>query len=189
MDPQEQEWIARAQQGDLPAFEQLVLRHDHYVLRLIERMVAHAAVDDLYQETFIRAFTSLASFRGESSFRTWLTRIAIRECLNHRRRQRRWRWLPLPEQATLAGLVSREAAPDGQALRQELWDHLAAALETLPDSQRTAFVLKYMQGCKISEIALLLGKAEGTIKSDLFRAMQRIKPQMRHIYDDSEAGR
>ena len=93
MDPQEQEWITRAQQGDLPAFEQLVLRHELYVLRFIEQMVEYAAVDDLYQETFIRAFTSLASFRGESSFRTWLTRIAIHECQNHRRRQRRWRWL------------------------------------------------------------------------------------------------
>jgi RNA polymerase sigma-70 factor, ECF subfamily len=187
VEPVERDWIARAQHGDLPAFEQLVIRHDGYLMRIIQNMVHPAAAEDIYQETFIKAFTSLASFREESEFRTWLTRIAINQCLNYRRGQRWKRWITLQadmdeEELAMAEMKHPEMAPDQQAVRQEMWDHLSTALDALPDTQRAAFILKYVQGCTIREVAAIMGKAEGTIKSDLFRAMQKIKLQMQQIY-------
>ena len=187
MDPREKEWLRRARTGDLPAFGELVNRHDDYIMRLIRSLAPREEAEDLWQETFIKAFAGLAAFREESSFRTWLTRIAIRQCLDHRR-QGRWRRLvPLPSTAfgeaeSAPEPPSPDALPDQQALRQEMWHHLHRALAALPDGQRSAFVLKYVQGCTIHEVAEILGKAEGTIKSDLFRAMQRIRQRMQRIY-------
>lgn len=187
MDPLESEWIIRARSGDLPAFGELVNRHDGYVMRLIRSMAPQEEAEDLWQETFIKAFAGLTAFREESSFRTWLTRIAIRQCLDHRRQERWKRLVPLRaapsgEAESLLELPSPDPLPDQRAVRQEMWHHLQRALDNLPGGQRAAFVLKYVQGCTIHEVAEILGKAEGTIKSDLFRAMQRIRAQMQQLY-------
>ena len=187
MEPLEREWIRRAQQGDLKAFEELVIRHDGYIMRVIQNMVPAEDAEDLYQETFIKAFNGLNSFRKESEFRTWLTRIAINQCLNHRRAQRWKRWVPLQpgvldEEDPKYELSSGEIPPDQRAIEKEMWDHLRVVMQELPGSQRAAFVLKYMQDCTIREAARILGKAEGTVKSDLFRAMQKIKLRMQQIY-------
>ncbi|HNW58424.1 MAG TPA: RNA polymerase sigma factor [bacterium] len=187
MEPRERESIIRARQGDLAAFAELVRLHDGYIMRMIRSMSPAEDAEDLWQETFIRAFTGLASFRAESGFRTWLTRIAIRQCLSHRRKGRWQRWIALPAASADAADAPREPAsvdplPDEQVLHHEMQAHLQRALAALPGSQRAAFVLKYVQGCSIREIAAILGKAEGTIKSDLFRAMQKVKARMQQIY-------
>ncbi|HOT98374.1 MAG TPA: RNA polymerase sigma factor [bacterium] len=187
MEPRERDWIIRAQSGDLPAFGELVNRHDAYIMRLIRSLAPREDAEDLWQETFIKAYAGLAGFREESSFRTWLTRIAVRQCFSLRRKGRWKRRVsfhtdPPGEAESAPELSSPDPLPDQQALRQEMWDHLQRALEALPGGQRAAFVLKYVQGCSIHEVAVILGKAEGTIKSDLFRAMHHIRRRMQRIY-------
>jgi RNA polymerase sigma-70 factor (ECF subfamily) len=186
MEPLEREWINRARQGDLSAFGELVARHDGYITRVIRNMVPPAEVEDIYQETFVKAFTGLAAFRAESGFRTWLTRIAINQCLNLRRRHS-WKGrfsLPaeLETDRLLHEISSSDSPPDQQAVQREMLGHLQVAMNELPDSQRVVFIFKYVQGCSIKEIAAILGKAEGTVKSDLFRAMQKVRRHMHQFY-------
>ncbi len=184
MDPQERNWILRAQQGDLLAFEQLVIQHESFVMKVIASMVwSREDVEDVYQETFIRAFSHLKAFRFESAFRTWLIRIAVHQCLN-KRRQRRWRnrftlRLAEPDQAEMGYMPpSSDPTPEQLTLNAEVWQHLQRTLAKLPEKQRTAFILKYMDGCSLKEIAEILGSTVGTIKTDIFRAMQKVRQSM-----------
>ncbi len=179
MDAKEFELIVCAREGDTQAFDALVRRYDAEILGLIIRMIGDGPdAEDVCQETFIRAYSRLHRFRLESSFRTWVTRIAINQCLNNRRRRSfkilfdRLSGSNMPDDAIPPSSVDR---PDQQSLDNELQHHLETALSTLSDRQRIVFVLKQDQGYKIREIADLLHCAEGTVKNTLYRAIQKLQ--------------
>ncbi|HPI72912.1 MAG TPA: RNA polymerase sigma factor [bacterium] len=168
MDENEIQLIKRAQQGDRAAFSRLVLLHDRRILQ-----TAHAILNDLpdsedvYQETFMRAFRHLASFRFECQFSTWLTRIAVNLARNRLRSRRVRPTVRFEEQTSLAHPAEQDFELHRRLL-QEAIDQLSVRL-------RTVVTLKYFQGYKIREIAEIMHCGDGAIKKDLFRALEKLR--------------
>lgn len=191
MDRLEAELIKKAQHGDARAFDRLVRLHDRRILQMICSIVGnlHDAYD-VHQETFIRAFRKLDTFRFESELSTWLGRIAINLSINWRRRQKRRSWFSFDgDQETMLAdedrvyLTSSNDAESALA-NEELRLALEKGLNTLPDQQRSAFILKHIHGYKIREISEMLDSAEGTIKNHLFRATRKLQKSMKQHYSE-----
>jgi RNA polymerase sigma-70 factor (ECF subfamily) len=190
MDQEEIGLIQRAQAGERRAFEELVRLHDRRILQVAYGILGNRDdAYDAYQNTFIRAFTHLKAFRFESAFSTWLTRIAINQSLNLRKKQRWRHWLSLdgPQPVPLP-----EAGPSDQPVQdmmnEEIAEQIQQSLSLLSDRERTVFVLKHMQGYKIREIAGMIDCAEGTVKNYLFRATQKMRNALQPLYEDYAAG-
>ena len=125
---------------------------------------------DVVQSAFARAWRGFDGFRDEASLATWLTRIVVNEAANHRRWRRvRERFAPF-----LGALEPRAAEASDPLLRQRIRD----AVEKLSDGQREVFVLVHLEGHSITETAALLEKAEGTVKSHLHRAFERLRAEL-----------
>jgi RNA polymerase sigma-70 factor (ECF subfamily) len=161
--------VARARGGDHRAFEDLVRRHKDGVLNLARRIVVDSdAAEDVTQEAFIKAYRQLHRFRGGAAFSTWLYRIAVNEARmylrSQRRRQARW-----DTQRDLE--ATRPPAPKpGEAERP-----LAALLQGLPEKQRVALSLFYLQELSIEQIAEAAGARPGTVKAWLSRGRERLR--------------
>ena len=145
--------------------------------RVAWRLLAgeHAAAEDVVQDAFIRAFRSLSSFRGDSSLDTWFYRILVRTAHN----QKRWQWLRTRwNDAAESGeeQPAQDATPDALLKRR-----LNAAVTRLGRHQRDAFVLVHLEGFTVRDSAVLLGKAEGTIKSHLHRALSKLRAELGDI--------
>jgi RNA polymerase sigma-70 factor, ECF subfamily len=135
---------------------------------------------DLSQEVFLRVFRTISNFRGQSSLRTWIYRIAVNQARN---RHRFWRRRHRADQVSLDAhvaahgeLLSGETAPDRALAQKELASRLQNALDALPFDQRTAIVLR-----EVEEIAFSLGVAVGTVKSRLTRARQALRLELREV--------
>jgi RNA polymerase sigma-70 factor (ECF subfamily) len=140
---------------------------------------------DLSQEVFLRVFRTISSFRGQSSLRTWIYRIAVNQARN---RHRFWRRRHRADQVSLDAhvaahgeLLSGETAPDRALAQKELASRLQNALDALPFDQRTAIVLREVDGLSYEEIAFSLGVAVGTVKSRLTRARQALRLELREV--------
>jgi RNA polymerase sigma-70 factor (ECF subfamily) len=160
--------VAQARDGDEAAFRALYRRHTPRAFAVVVRMLAwrRADAEDVLQEAWLRAATSLAGFRGDSAFATWFTGIAIRcayECLRRR---------PMAGGADAIGQV---ATHDG---RRELALDLERAVAVLPDGYRTVLVLHDVHGYTHGEIARLLDVDEGTSKSQLSRARRAVRARL-----------
>ena len=165
--------------GDRAAFETLVRRYQPRIYRLAGILVGddrHEA-EDLTQETFIRAYRAIGQFRGESTFRTWLHRIALNVIWSYRTR-RRQRSLPslethgdgdhqVPDVATSAD------DPEVSLIRRDTIDRALAALSA---DARLVVILRDIQGLEYQEIASIIGVPIGTVESRLFRARRRLRP-------------
>jgi RNA polymerase sigma-70 factor (ECF subfamily) len=160
--------VGRAQEGDRQAFAALVERYWDGLYRWLYRLThdQHAA-EDLTQETFLKAYRSLGTFRAGSHFRAWMFRIAHNSFLNQRRALRQAQ--PMPEQ-----LAASDAGPDEQAATRETLHLLARAVERLPGDYRAAFLLRVEQGMSFREIAKVLNLTEETARWRVFKARQRL---------------
>jgi RNA polymerase sigma-70 factor (ECF subfamily) len=162
--------VVLAANGDTAAFERVYHAHVPRVYGLARRMAGPEAADELTQDVFVRVWQKLDSFRGESSFGTWLHRLAVNVIIE------RFRTL-----GTARGrfLADSEAALDvAQApirSRPDLGMDLNAAIERLPEGARTVFVLHDVEGYRHEEIAQLLGVSAGTSKSQLHRARHTLR--------------
>ena len=139
---------------------------------------------DLSQEVFLRVFRTIYRFRGQSSLRTWIYRIAVNQARNrHRfwRRRHRADQVSLDQHIATHGelLSSGESKPDRMFAKKELAERLQRALDHLPFDQRTAIVLREIDGLSYEEIAFSLGVAVGTVKSRLTRARQALRLELR----------
>ncbi len=178
--------IRRAQQGDMPAFEELVRLHDKNVLRLVVQIVgSDEDARDLYQEAFLKVYRSLGRFRFESRFSTWVYRIVTNVCLDHLRRRRANPEVqaPEPREADIEFFESQaEARPHSnpeQVLRsRQLAREIERALDTLNPRERMVFELKHYQGLKLRAIGEMFGTSEETVKNCLFRATQKLRAQL-----------
>ena len=138
---------------------------------------------DLSQEVFLRVFSTIHRFRGQSSLRTWIYRIAVNQARN---RHRFWRRRHRADQVSLDRARGRarrlpvvpRATPDGVLAQKELAARLARALDGLPFDQRTAIVLREIDGLSYEEIAFSLGVALGTVKSRLTRARKTLRQEL-----------
>ncbi len=166
--------------GDHDAFAALVSRYQVPIVNLARALTGEdGEADDLAQETFIRAYKAIGRFRGESTFRTWLYRVAVNVIQSHLRtrgRRRRWFGPSLDEDGHDNHQQSALAVPadiEDAAVRRQLIDR---ALASLPADMRTAVTLRDIHGFDYAEIAAMLGVPIGTVESRIFRARQRLRP-------------
>ena len=175
------ELVQRAQSGDGKAFEELVVLTDRHVLNLAYNMTGNLSdAQDVYQETFMRAFKGIGNFRFQSSFRTWILRITVNQAINWRKKRKIRSFFSLDTQESdeknseyihLAG----DADPTAGIQSQEILQQIQAGMDLLSSKERAVFTLKHFQGIKIREIAVMLDCAEGTVKNLLYRATQKMK--------------
>ncbi|MFL5463157.1 MAG: RNA polymerase sigma factor [Gemmatimonadaceae bacterium] len=165
------ELINRWKAGDGRAATKLVGRHSQALARFAASMGEREGIEELVQDTFVRAFASLDSFRGESSFRTWLFTIERRLMLDRRRAERRSReTVPLEELDS----ASEYGALDG-LIAEETQERVRKSLEALSPTQREVFTLRVQQGSSYKEIASVVGSTEGAVRVHYHNAIQRVK--------------
>ena len=170
--------ISAAAAGDRAAFHAIVERHRPMVYRVAYQFAGnHHDADDIAQEVFIKVYQSLARFRRDAQFTSWLYRIAMNACIDHRRRQTphlAHRELEDPELA-LESAAAGEPGPEDCAAGAELGVALQAAVDQLPPRQRLIFVMRHHEGLKLHEIASALGLQDGTVKRQLHTAVHRLR--------------
>lgn len=172
--PLEDVVLERCRRQDPMAFRAFVVRHERMVFALLSRMMGHGPeVEDLAQETFVRAFRAFPTFdpKGPAKVSTWLLTIATRLALDTKKR-RRIATTPIAEGEEHP---SPSATPERALEQRRLGDTLAAAAEQLPDDQRAALILAEMHGLSIAEIATALEVPENTAKTRLFRAREKMR--------------
>lgn len=193
MSPRDEELVTRAQDGEKWATEELVSRYQQKAFSIAYHMCAEDSEEaqDLTQEAFLRAFRSLGKFRGDSKFYTWFYRILVNICLDKRRHRRRWQrvfvpWRPVKAEKNLSKNTPEEQSdmdpgnnPIKVLSRKQLSKDIRKSLKSLPEKQRTVFQLKVLDGMTIREIAEVLGAAEGTVKSHLFRATRFLREELK----------
>lgn len=177
--------IRAAQAGDRLAFEELVSLFDRPVLRLVRSVVRSGDdAEDLYQETFLKAYRALPRFRFECSFYTWIYRIATNACLDYLRGQA----VRHPVEAILPGSdgdaepaeellrdLHPMANPEQLLLSREVEQRIGAALQQLNPRERMVFELKHYQGLRLATIGAILDTSEATARNALFRATHKLR--------------
>lgn len=179
LSPDESQLVRQAQAGDTDAFAALVALHQRFVYNLALRALGNAReAEDVAQETFIRAWLSLANFRGEAQFRTWLYRIVTNLCCTRLPRLRR-EFQALNEDAAMdlpAETISDPAAwIDAQAQRE----FLHRQIDRLPESYRVLITLRYRQELAYEDIAAILNVPLSAVKTGLHRARERLRAAVR----------
>jgi RNA polymerase sigma-70 factor (ECF subfamily) len=173
--------VDEAAAGSREAFDELVLRYQTPILNLARALTAGSAdAEDLAQDVFVRAWRSLSGFRGDSTFSTWLYRVAINVIHSHRSRTSRLRRLFRSPPAGETADDPIEAAPAPVDLERDvlLRDVIDKALATLPQDLRLAVTLRDIQGLDYRAIAEVTGTPIGTVESRIFRARQRLKKEL-----------
>lgn len=188
-DDSDQQLVERVQAGDKAAFDLLVRKYQHRVLKLVSRFVSDAAeAEDVAQEAFLKAYRALASFRGDSAFYTWLYRIAINTAKNalvsNRRRPVDFDLdLQDPEQYDRHARLKEGDTPEGVLLTEEIREVVERAMEQLPEDLRTAIVLRELEGLSYEEIAAAMDCPVGTVRSRIFRAREAIDRKLKPLLD------
>jgi RNA polymerase sigma-70 factor, ECF subfamily len=188
-DDSDQQLVQRVQAGEKAAFDLLVRKYQHRVLKLVSRFVSDAAeAEDVAQEAFLKAYRALASFRGDSAFYTWLYRIAINTAKNalvsNRRRPVDFDLdLQDPEQYDRHARLKEGDTPEGVLLTEEIRSVVERAMEQLPEDLRTAIVLRELEGLSYEEIAEAMDCPVGTVRSRIFRAREAIDRKLKPLLD------
>jgi RNA polymerase sigma-70 factor, ECF subfamily len=188
-DDSDQQLVERVQAGEKAAFDLLVRKYQHRVLKLVGRFVSDAAeAEDVAQEAFLKAYRALASFRGDSAFYTWLYRIAINTAKNalvsNRRRPVDFDLdLQDPEQYDRHARLKEGDTPEGVLLTEEIRNVVERAMEQLPEDLRTAIILRELEGMSYEEIAEAMDCPVGTVRSRIFRAREAIDRKLKPLLD------
>jgi RNA polymerase sigma-70 factor, ECF subfamily len=191
--------VQRAQQGDMRAFEMLVVKYQRRIERLIGRMVRDAdLVPDIAQESFVRAWKALPQFRGESAFYTWLYRIAVnsaKKALMELKRD------PVilhsamavsedgDETSRMENELSDGSTPESMLASKEIGAAVNAAIDDLSEDLRQAILLREVEGLSYEEIAEAMNCPIGTVRSRIFRAREAIALRLRPHLDIADGKR
>jgi RNA polymerase sigma-70 factor, ECF subfamily len=191
--------IARVKQGDVKAFEMLVVKYQRRIERLIGRMVRDVdLVPDIAQETFIRAYRAIPQFRGESAFYTWLYRIAVNTAKKFLMELKRD---PLvtesaravrdddDETSRVENELSDGETPDSVLASKQIAAAVNFAIEALSDDLRQAITLREIEGLTYEEIAEMMNCPIGTVRSRIFRAREAIALRLRPLLDTRDGER
>ena len=177
---QETQIVRRVLEGDVNAFEDLVTEHEKGVYAIAQRMTGNAEdAADMTQETFIKAYNSLSSFRGDSKFSVWLYRIATNVCLDFLRSRSRKPTVSLSVEDDAGEETQMDIADESQSPEQLLErgltrDAVRRGLKSLSPEYRQILLLREIQGLSYEEIAEALALEVGTVKSRIFRARKRL---------------
>jgi RNA polymerase sigma-70 factor (ECF subfamily) len=175
------ELVRRTLRGELEAYGGLVERHDAVVRRVVGRIAGAQEADDLTQDTFLRAFHKLSSFRGEAPFRTWLLRVAHTTALNAITRRGA---VPMAEPPEPEPRADGPLAPADALESRERAHRLQRKLGGLSPSHRTVLVLRDVEGLSYDEIALITEMPLGSVKARLHRARGELAEMLRtNTYD------
>ena len=183
--------VLRFQQGDKAAFEELVGRHRDRIYNYLRAMAgSDSDAEDLTQEAFIRAYVNAHSFRRESSFHTWLYRIAYNAYLDSARKQKRRPTLSLDQPISEDDDATPDVpdpgeGPEQHAQRMEMQEVLSNALQDLPERLRSVVVLHDVYGYSYEEIAVVARCPLGTVRSRLFHARQRLRRKLSGYFRDA----
>ncbi len=186
----DQALVERVQRGDKQAFGLLVAKYQRKLARLLSRLIRDPAeVEDVAQETFIKAYRALPSFRGDAAFYTWLYRIGVNAAKNYLMTQGR-------RAPTSTDFNNEEAEnfDSGEQLRdmntpehllatRQIGDTVNQAMDALPEELRTAIMLRELDGLSYEEIAEVMGCPIGTVRSRIFRAREAVAGKLRPLLD------
>jgi len=182
--------VQRVQRGDKSAFDVLVRKYQHKVVKLVMRYMRDPAdAEDVAQEAFIKAYRALPQFRGDSAFYTWLYRIAINTAKNaivSRDRSPVVYDLDLQnseESYDMQGRLADTETPEALVLTEEIRTIVNRAIEALPEDLRTAIVLRELEGMSYEEIAAAMDCPVGTVRSRIFRAREAIDHKLADVFD------
>ncbi len=177
--------VERVRAGDANAFNFLVLRYQHRVAGLISRFVQNPQeIEDISQETFIKAYRALSLFRGDSSFYTWLYQIAVNTAKNYLASRNRRLMLASveideAEHGDMAPALRDTDDPESELAMEHLQAVIDAAIRELPEDLRTAFTLREFSGMSYEQITEVMDCPVGTVRSRIFRAREAIDRKIR----------
>ena len=174
--------IEACQQGDRDAFQLLFETYKDKVFSLAVYTVGgdRAVADDVTQQIFLKLFTAIRQFRGDSEFTTWLYRLVVNACIDERRKRKRW--LPWGEIETVAMKDPAERKPqEKQFARLEVAEAVQAAIAELKPKFRLPILLKYIEGLSYEEIAGVMGCSKGTVASRLNRGHSQLAKRLSHL--------
>jgi RNA polymerase sigma-70 factor (ECF subfamily) len=186
----DQQLVERVQRGDQRAFALLVEKYQRKLGRLLGRMMRDPAeVEDVVQESFIKAYRALPNFRGDSAFYTWLYRIGINTAKNH--------LVAMGRRPNLTSDIEVEDAenfedgdelrtvdtPESELMSKEIAKTVKDAMEALPEELKSAITLREIEGLSYEEIAGLMNCPIGTVRSRIFRAREAIAEKLRPLLD------
>jgi RNA polymerase sigma-70 factor, ECF subfamily len=182
--------VKRVQRGDKTAFDLLVRKYQHKVVKLVLRYVRNPAeAEDIAQEAFIKAYRALPQFRGDSAFYTWMYRIAINTAKNSLASRDRSpiRYdldLTDPEEShSVQTKLQDPDTPEGMALTEEIRQIVNSAIDALPEELKTAIVLRELDGLSYEEISAAMECPVGTVRSRIFRAREAIDKRLREVFE------
>jgi len=189
----DQRLVKRVQRGDKIAFDLLVLKYQHKIVKLVMRYVRDPSEAlDVSQEAFIKAYRALPKFRGDSAFYTWLYRIAVNTAKNYIVAQnRRPIEYDLDIQESdgfeLNVKLRNEDSPEKIAQRDELRETVQSAIDSLPDELRVAILLREIDGLSYEEIAQSMDCPVGTVRSRIFRAREAIDKTIQPLIGEPDS--
>lgn len=187
-DASDEQLVARAQAGDDQAFNLLVRKYQHKIVKLAARYVSPADASDVAQEAFIKAYRALGGFKGDSAFYTWLYRISINTAKNYLvARSRR----PASQDVDVADAeafgfteqFSEQDTPEALLESEEIRDTVIATIQELPEDLRTAIMLRELDGMSYEEIAQSMDCPVGTVRSRIFRARAAVEQKLISLSD------
>jgi len=191
-EPDESELLAALRLREATAFERLMRRYNRLLFRAARGIVADdAEAQDVVQETWLRAFTGLDTFRGEAALATWLTRIAINQALSQQRKLGRivlWDAEPEAQESEMPSKIELRAgsaaSAEQDAAQRELRGRLEEAIDLLPPLYRSVFMLRAVEGLGVADTALALELTQDVVKTRYLRARAMLRA---HLQDDPEA--
>ena len=192
----DQELVERAQQGDTKAFEMLVVKYNRRLGRLLSRFIKDEhEVNDVVQESFIKAYRALPNFRGDSAFYTWLYRISINTAKNFLANNNKRPSMSSDitngdgEVMDVVEQVADNLTPEAELMNKQILQTVESAVAKLPEDLRRAITLREMDGLSYEEIAEVMQCPIGTVRSRIFRAREVIAADLRPLLDTSENNR
>ena len=183
--PSDNELVQEVRNGRRQAFTALMRRYQERVYWVARRIVgSHDDADDIVQETFVKAYLALGEFRGDSSFFTWIYRIAVNLSLNALRKRQVLNYLH--ESELLSRILPSQDDPGKDLENSEIESALQRAVTTLPEKQKAVFVMRYYDEMTYEEIGRVLKTSVGCLKANYFHALRKVREYMRHEIQDGE---
>ena len=186
----DQDLVRRSKAGEVGAFDALVEKYQYRILCLLGHYLSdRAAIQDVAQESFIKAWRHIGNFRGDSQFYTWLFRIAVNTAKNHlaSRRRRLEKVMPSGDMndLTVEDVLVDLDTPEGNLQAEEIMAVVNEVISELSDDLRVAIILREREAMSYEQIAYIMECPVGTVRSRIFRAREAIDERLRPLLEDS----